>query len=84
MRTIGKNYYQRIIPIARRGYQEYMVKGTRIPVWRIMKHLSEGMDEKALLQKYPKLTKEDLKACFAYVLELIEGEERSTLCDIPF
>jgi uncharacterized protein (DUF433 family) len=38
------------------------IKGTRIPVYLIIELLANGMTEKEILEQYPTLKKEDIKA----------------------
>jgi uncharacterized protein (DUF433 family) len=52
-----------------------VVKGTRIPVELVLRRLSQDLDIEALLEAYPRLTLEDVKACLAYAEALVEGEE---------
>lgn len=40
-----------------------VVKGTRIPVDLILRKLGEGASEDDLLDAYPRLTLEDIRAC---------------------
>jgi len=49
-----------------------VVKGTRIPVERVLAHLAHHPDLNGLLAAYPELTAEDVKACLAYASEVIE------------
>ena len=39
-----------------------VIRGTRIPVELLVRKISEGASEKELLNAYPKLQKEDIKA----------------------
>jgi uncharacterized protein (DUF433 family) len=43
-----------------------VVKGTRIPVERVIAHLAHNPDLGDLFAAYPELTLEDVKACLAY------------------
>jgi uncharacterized protein (DUF433 family) len=43
-----------------------VVKGTRIPVERVIAHLAHNPDRNDLFAAYPELTVEDVKACLAY------------------
>ena len=43
-----------------------VVKGTRIPVERVIQHLAENPDLDDLFQAFPHLNLEDVKACLAY------------------
>ncbi len=51
-----------------------VVKGTRIPVELVLKRLAQELDPQALLEAYPRLTIEDIKACLEYAEALVEGE----------
>ncbi len=44
-----------------------VIRGSRITVELILRKIAEGADEKALLQAYPKLTREDIHAALRYV-----------------
>ena len=43
-----------------------VIRGTRIPVELIVRKLSEGATEADLLDAYPRLTVEDIRAALAY------------------
>lgn len=43
-----------------------VVKGTRIPVERVIQHLAENPDVSDVFAAFPHLTIEDVKACLAY------------------
>ena len=53
-----------------------VVKGTRIPVERVIQHLAENPDLHDLFQAFPHLTVEDVKACLAYAHSRIERPSR--------
>jgi uncharacterized protein (DUF433 family) len=46
-----------------------VIRGTRIPVELILRKLSEGATESDLLDAYPRLTAEDIRAALAYAAE---------------
>ena len=48
------------------------IKGTRISVEFLVKLLAAGWTEQQILENYPRLTKEDLQAVFAYIYECIQ------------
>lgn len=52
-----------------------VVRGTRIPVELVLKRLAHDLDMETFLRAYPRLTREDVKACLAYAHSLVEGEE---------
>lgn len=45
------------------------VKGTRILVWLILSFLANGDSVEDILDAYPSLTREDVRACLAYAAE---------------
>ena len=48
-----------------------VIRGTRIPVELILRHISEGASEAALLESYPNLTREDIRAAVAFAADEI-------------
>jgi uncharacterized protein (DUF433 family) len=46
------------------------VKGTRIMVSVILDNLASNVNEKEILESYPSLTHEDIRAAIAYAAEL--------------
>lgn len=48
------------------------LKGTRLAVDFIIERLADGWTEQQLLENYPRLTKENLQAVFAYIHECIK------------
>ena len=50
------------------------IKGTRIPVYLIMKMLANGDTIEELLEDYPSIAREDILACLAYAGALAEDE----------
>lgn len=52
-----------------------VIRGSRIPVELVLRKLSEGMTEGELLDAYPRLTREDIRAAFAYAADTIAHEE---------
>lgn len=53
-----------------------VVKGTRIPVAVVLEYLSDNPNLDDLLADYPRLTMDDVKACFAFALTLVEATSR--------
>lgn len=51
------------------------IRGTRISVEMILNRLSQGWDVETLLQAYPHVTGEDVRAALAFAAEFL-GEER--------
>ena len=52
-----------------------VIKGTRIPIDLILKLVAQGQGTKEILEDYPKLTENDVKAALEYGAELVSGEE---------
>lgn len=48
-----------------------VIKGTRITVEIILEKLATGQTEEEILQDYPRLTKEDIRAVLAYTSKLV-------------
>lgn len=48
------------------------IKGTRISVEHIVGLLAQGWNEGQILENYPRLTKESLKAVFLYLQECLQ------------
>jgi len=46
------------------------IKGTRIWVSLILDFMANGMSIQEILQEYPHLTEEDIRACIAYGAEM--------------
>jgi uncharacterized protein (DUF433 family) len=51
-----------------------VIRGTRIPVEFLLRKLSEGATAEDLLDAYPRLTPDDIKACLAYAADTIAHE----------
>lgn len=51
-----------------------VIRGTRIPVELILRKLSEGITETDLLDAYPSLTPEDIRAALAYAADSVAHE----------
>lgn len=49
-----------------------VVKGTRIPVERVVGHLAHNPDLDDLFAAYPELTRDDVKACLAFAHQAVE------------
>ncbi len=52
-----------------------VIRGTRIPVDAIIKRLAEGMCVKEILEEFPNLTEEGIKAALEYAARIVSGEE---------
>ena len=52
-----------------------VIRGTRIPIELILRKLSQGAGEADLLDAYPRLTAEDIKAAIGYAADTLAHEE---------
>ena len=48
------------------------IKGTRLSVDHLISLLAQGWSEQQILDNYPRLTKESLKAVFSYIYECMQ------------
>jgi len=51
-----------------------IIKGTRISVEFILELFASGVAEDEILQDYPHLTKEDIRACLEYAAHSLKNE----------
>jgi uncharacterized protein (DUF433 family) len=56
------------------------VRGLRITVYEVLEYLASEMTESEILDDFPDLTREDLKACIAYAAD---RERRFITAPIP-
>jgi uncharacterized protein (DUF433 family) len=56
-----------------------VIRGTRITVELLLRKLSEGATEADLLDAYPHLTSEDIKAAIAYAADTVARGPRAPL-----
>ena len=54
-----------------------VIRGTRITVELLLRQLSEGATEADLLDAYPHLASEDIKAAIAYAADMVAHKQRS-------
>lgn len=52
-----------------------VIRGTRVPVELIIRKLSEGASEDDLLDAYPRITREDIKAALRFAADTIASEK---------
>ncbi len=53
------------------------IRGTRIPVYIILEMLEHGLTIPEILEEYPHIKEDDVKACIAFARQFVEGEEIS-------
>lgn len=52
-----------------------IIKGTRIPVYLIIKLLASGYSPKKIIEAYPSLRPKDVGAAIEYASSILEAEE---------
>jgi uncharacterized protein (DUF433 family) len=52
-----------------------VIRGTRIPVELIVRMLAQGIAESEILQEYPRLQPEDIRAALAYAADVLAHED---------
>ncbi|MHA2366969.1 MAG: DUF433 domain-containing protein [Candidatus Hodarchaeales archaeon] len=57
------------------------IKGTRILVYLILEMLEYGLSFNEILEEYPQLSIEDVKACLTFAKTMINNEEINPLVD---
>ena len=51
-----------------------VVKGTRVAVELVVELMANGWTQEQILENYPNLTAEDIRACLAYASEVLHSE----------
>jgi uncharacterized protein (DUF433 family) len=52
-----------------------VIRGTRIPVELIVRKVAEGASEAAVLDAYPRLTRDDIRAALLFAADTLAHEE---------
>jgi uncharacterized protein (DUF433 family) len=52
-----------------------IIRGTRIPVDLIVRMLGQGVSEEAILDEYPNLSHEDIRAALLYAADVLSNED---------
>jgi uncharacterized protein (DUF433 family) len=79
MATNGQSYQDRIVRDPQILAGKPVIKGTRIPVDLVLAYLARNPKLDDLFADYPRLTLDDVRACFAYAQALIERAEDETM-----
>ncbi|MGB9700137.1 MAG: DUF433 domain-containing protein [Thermodesulfobacteriota bacterium] len=73
---MAKEYKTRIIIDPLIHFGKPCVAGTRIPVENVLELVQEGISFDEIIEKYyPDLSKEDIKACVQYAVDIVRSEE---------
>ena len=51
------------------------IAGTRIPVYLIIEMIEHGLTFNEIIEEYPHITVDDIKACLRFAKQLIENKE---------
>ncbi len=51
------------------------ITGTRIPVYLILEMIEHGLTFNEIIEEYPHITVDDIKACLRFAKQLIENKE---------
>ena len=73
MRRQGKiagSFWTRIVSHPEICGGEPCIKGTRVPVHVILSHLASGEDARTILRNFPRIKREDIRACLEYAAYL--------------
>ena len=52
-----------------------VIRGTRIPVELVVRMLAQGIPENDILEEYPRLELEDIRAALAYAARVLAHED---------
>jgi uncharacterized protein (DUF433 family) len=52
-----------------------VIRGTRVPVELIVRMLAQGIPENDILEEYPRLELEDIRAALAYAAQVLAHED---------
>jgi uncharacterized protein (DUF433 family) len=63
------DYRDRIIIDPEIRFGKPCVRGTRITVGDVLSYLASGMSEQEVLNDFPRLTSDDIRACLAFAAE---------------
>jgi uncharacterized protein (DUF433 family) len=53
-----------------------VVSGTRVPVELVLRHLAQSLDVGDVLEAFPHLTRDDVRACLTYAAWSIDDKTR--------
>jgi uncharacterized protein (DUF433 family) len=76
-------YHERIVQDPGIMVGKPVVKGTRIPVEVVLAYLARNPNFDDLFADYPRLTMDDVKACFAYARAIVEKRRRRAATTSP-
>lgn len=72
---MNERLWQRISVEPRVMAGKPVIRGTRIPVEMIVRMLAQGIPEGEILQEYPRLQPEDIRAALDYAARVLANED---------
>jgi uncharacterized protein (DUF433 family) len=72
--VVFMNWQDRITVDPRVLVGKPVVKGTRVAVELVVDLLAQGWTQEQILDSYPNLTAEDIRACLAYASDVLHAE----------
>jgi uncharacterized protein (DUF433 family) len=80
--TERRTYHDRIIQDPMIMVGKPVIKGTRIPVEKVLGQLAYNLDLAELLAIFPALTVEDVRACLAYAQAAVARKRRVRIREV--
>jgi uncharacterized protein (DUF433 family) len=69
------NWQERIVVDPEIHHGTPCIRGTRVPVSVVLGSLAQGLTPEQVLEEYPTLSEDDIRACLAYAAEIIQTGE---------
>jgi uncharacterized protein (DUF433 family) len=69
------NWQERIVVDPEIHHGMPCIRGTRVPVSVVLGSLAQGLTPEQVLEEYPTLSEDDIRACLAYAAEIIQTGE---------
>lgn len=69
------NWQERIVVDPEIHHGTPCIRGTRVPVSVVLGSLAQGLTSEQVLEEYPTLSEDDIRACLAYAAEIIQTGE---------
>lgn len=70
-----KDFMRRIVVNPKIMVGKPVIKGTRVAVYEIVNRVAQGWTFQEILEDFPRITEDDIKAALMYAGKLVEGEE---------
>ena len=70
-----KDFMKRIVVNPKVMVGKPVIKGTRVPVYEIVNRVAQGWTFQEIIEDFPRVTEDDIKAALMYAGKLLEGED---------